>query len=860
MRDRPAPAWQQEAYLRLTAGETPSDGDIRDIAERLAAGEAWQTPQAPRVSGTSTPSQNEPIVINEIKIIDNVNALIADQTLTFAPTGLTIVYGDNGSGKSGYARLLKHAAKARVSEEILGNVRTERHDSPSKADICATVAGQPLRFEWNNSPSALARVHYYDSQCGQDYLVRRSPVEYRPPDLRWLEALVDVCRRVGDELNILSEEAKRDQVSLPSLTFGRPAQEFLNKLSADTPLEEIDQWSQFSETQEAAIEHLRRRIAQLEGEEPAQRKQQHEERVAACNFIISHLKELEQQFDRRQLTRLAERQAEITTRKEAAKLALAGTIDSSSLNGVGSDTWLALWRAAREYSEQHAYPRLHYPNIAHGARCVLCQQYLDDEAQARMRSFDGAVAHSLIDAAAKNEAELADELEQVKRTEIRPTSVTEAIGKIQTLNPSLAIEINSQLKMFEEVKKVTVEKGFSAGAIGEFQDSTERLRQTLREMAHSESFSATAINTLNPQSVIGDLQRGLADLQDRRVLRDYKDQILREKERLLRVQYIKNGTSEANTRVLTRKITELVRQHVTDEMRAHFSSLAEDFGVLVKLVETGGERGQLMTDIHLADTLGQYADKKETVLSEGEAHIISLARFFTDAHFDISRSPLILDDPVSSLDQSNRQYVARYILAFASVRQVIVFTHDRAFVRDLVEMKDRDMAMPAERWIGRTLHGEPGVTEEAHPWNVKSVEMRLKDLQGILDVLQNSDSTLLPSEQEREFVDWAGKLSETLERSLRVDLVGTVVSSETTEVQPNMLRIFRGFSEKLEEEYQTLYHLVSYWARRHDVAPERGPMTPELADLKEALSRARKWRKDVKKLREEPTWKKLRTT
>ena len=408
MRDRPA--WQQEAYLRLAAGETPSDEDIRDIAKRLAAGEAWQTPQDPPVSATSGTVQSEPIVINEIKIVDNVNALLADQTLTFAPTGLTIVYGDNGSGKSGYARLLKHAAKARVSEEILGNVRTERHDSPSKADICATVAGQQLHFEWDNSPSALARVHYYDSQCGQDYLVRRSPVEYRPPDLRWLEALVDVCRRVGDELKTLSEEAKRNQLSLPSLTPGGPAQEFLNELSADTPLEEIDQQSYLSEMQELAFERLRQRIAQLDSEEPAQRKRQHEDRAAACNSIINHLEKLEQQFDRRRLAVLAERQVAIANRKEAARLALAGTIDRSSLNGVGSDTWLALWEAAREYSEQHAYPRLHYPNSAHGARCVLCQQYLDDEAQSRMRSFEDAVAQYLLDAATEDETELGNAL------------------------------------------------------------------------------------------------------------------------------------------------------------------------------------------------------------------------------------------------------------------------------------------------------------------------------------------------------------------------------------------------------------------------------------------------------------------
>jgi len=41
---------------------------------------------------------------------ENVNALKAGERLTFDKTGLTVVYGDNGSGKSGYARILNKGA------------------------------------------------------------------------------------------------------------------------------------------------------------------------------------------------------------------------------------------------------------------------------------------------------------------------------------------------------------------------------------------------------------------------------------------------------------------------------------------------------------------------------------------------------------------------------------------------------------------------------------------------------------------------------------------------------------------------------------------------------------------------------
>ena len=49
-----------------------------------------------------------------------MNALAENQTLKFA-AGLTVVYGDNGAGKTGYIRILKQACRARGREQILGN-------------------------------------------------------------------------------------------------------------------------------------------------------------------------------------------------------------------------------------------------------------------------------------------------------------------------------------------------------------------------------------------------------------------------------------------------------------------------------------------------------------------------------------------------------------------------------------------------------------------------------------------------------------------------------------------------------------------------------------------------------------------
>lgn len=64
---------------------------------------------------------SDSLKITEIKGITNVNALLADQLINISDQ-LTIVYGGNGTGKSGYTRMLNNAFKGRGDKEILSNI------------------------------------------------------------------------------------------------------------------------------------------------------------------------------------------------------------------------------------------------------------------------------------------------------------------------------------------------------------------------------------------------------------------------------------------------------------------------------------------------------------------------------------------------------------------------------------------------------------------------------------------------------------------------------------------------------------------------------------------------------------------
>lgn len=110
-----------------------------------------------------------------------MNALAEDQTLKFAP-GLTVVYGDNGAGKTGYIRILKSACRARGQERILGNVVSGTSPLAPVVAIKYKVGTEPEPREWvgTGEDEFVSRVSVFDTQCAAVYLTEKTDVASGP--------------------------------------------------------------------------------------------------------------------------------------------------------------------------------------------------------------------------------------------------------------------------------------------------------------------------------------------------------------------------------------------------------------------------------------------------------------------------------------------------------------------------------------------------------------------------------------------------------------------------------------------------------------------------------------------------------
>ena len=108
--------------------------------------------------------------------------MLRDQTLRFSPR-LTVVYGDNAAGKTGYIRILKRACRARGQEEILGNVTSGATPlSPRRRNQVHAWHGPRRRESGQDSRDNefISRVSIFDTRSAAVYLTEKTDVAFRP--------------------------------------------------------------------------------------------------------------------------------------------------------------------------------------------------------------------------------------------------------------------------------------------------------------------------------------------------------------------------------------------------------------------------------------------------------------------------------------------------------------------------------------------------------------------------------------------------------------------------------------------------------------------------------------------------------
>lgn len=222
------PKWMQVAAKRLLESGELNEAAIDELA-KLCQQEAHN--EFPDMdfsipSGAFDKRHSEEIRLCSISDIKGVNKLAPRKPLDFGDTNIAVVYGRNGSGKSGYVRLLKHICGARdcIRGELHKDVFSIE-DTAQKAKISFRKAGSSGEYEWQGQGICedLNSVDIFDTSFGRVFIGNEGEVSYEPPVLSFFSELVDVCDKVKGKLSAKETALKSEMPSIPSSRWGRLA-------------------------------------------------------------------------------------------------------------------------------------------------------------------------------------------------------------------------------------------------------------------------------------------------------------------------------------------------------------------------------------------------------------------------------------------------------------------------------------------------------------------------------------------------------------------------------------------------------------------------------------------------------------
>jgi hypothetical protein len=204
------PDWQSDAVSRLLTQEELTENDKNEILAMLKekngiVDEKNPAPQARPLRKSkisSTPQTRLKITLKAMKELHNVNAVPDDSSLLFGQQGLTVIYGENATGKSGYARVLKKACSARdTMEKFLPNVYKRSITDPAKASFKISINnGLENEILWRDveveEPGILSNICVFDSKCARIIVDENNEPIYLPYGAYVFEALVDLLQNL----------------------------------------------------------------------------------------------------------------------------------------------------------------------------------------------------------------------------------------------------------------------------------------------------------------------------------------------------------------------------------------------------------------------------------------------------------------------------------------------------------------------------------------------------------------------------------------------------------------------------------------------------------------------------------------
>jgi ABC-type lipoprotein export system ATPase subunit len=793
--------WRQDALRRLASGAAMGAQDHDDLLSLIKESAGFSIspkPAAPIAlakAHLSAVAAGASLQIKAVRNVKNVNRLVQSAALTFAVKGLTVIYGRNGSGKSGFVRIFRTACRTRSDNPAKLKVLADVYGSsagPQEAEIVIETAAGEVIVPWKvggAASEALLQVAVFDSTAAELYVDGGNQIQFLPFGLALPHKLNALCIGLKSKLEA-ERKPTSDQIALVLVAFesqrATKAQIFYAGLSAKTTDAQIDEMAKFSKDDQIRLDELMRLLTATTASAA--------DLTALSTWVQGVGKEcdgLDQALSDTKLHAYSVLKQQAVEARKAAGLDAGAMFSAEPLPGVGGETWRRLWLAARDYSIADAYPAREFPVLSSGdaeASCLLCHQPLSPAASERIERFQAFVRGALATTADQAEAKVAAAITSFPKfatftSEDWPARLDQIRKRDAELADQTTIfQINAAAR---HVTAMAILQGTEAPvpALSPL-ISPEAALTGLSQLLSQEATALASADDSRQRVLLTDEH---AELADRKVFAAARQTVAKRRDLLKLDALYLLALGELQTTGITKKANDLVDVHLTKVVIDRYE--AERKALDITHLKVGLTRKSDQTKAAFQTTPGTMLTKLASdILSEGEQRALALAAFLTEVAVTEGNGPIVVDDPVSSLDRDRGLKVAERIASESQTRQVVVFTHDLVFFNDLCREADKRGVTAETIALFADATNAGKVDPAGVTWKGLNVNKRLARIRNDFAPVKKLHASS-PAEYEIAIKNLYGRLRDTYERLVEEYIFCDVIRRGVDRIETQRLRM-----------------------------------------------------------------------
>ena len=205
-----------------------------------------------------------PLTLTRLSEVHGINALVSGSVIE-PHEGLTILYGENGTGKTGYSRVFKALANSRTADTILGDIEADAVEEQS-AKLEFTLGDQTQTLAWvgDRGVSPFTRMSIFDSPAVTTHVDEDLDYVYVPSALALFKHVTAAIQAVTGQVDSAITNISSGSPGLLSrFQRGSTVYPLIETLGASSDLVDLNSKVKAGETVNTELDSLTQAVGAL---------------------------------------------------------------------------------------------------------------------------------------------------------------------------------------------------------------------------------------------------------------------------------------------------------------------------------------------------------------------------------------------------------------------------------------------------------------------------------------------------------------------------------------------------------------------------------------------------------------------